>query len=263
MFCDLGGHAFLERQAIRKRLACFVRHTAELDEVGPQLGRLPISRVSGVADYRTSAAAGHLHSWYDCGQASARVTVLRLQRPEDHHVVGRRHGDLRDGPPATAVGMIVAGHLDDLRWTVAGRHTVKSTLGAGFQSASDARDMESSAGFRRWSPLFGQRSAALPGSWTMPRRRPSRDIEPNLTQHNQEPPATRAGRLAGPLRYGATIAAATAAMQNPWFAAAIAVLIASVVYGVIMPAIWSRQEERRRVARAILRDLLRWMQRRL
>jgi hypothetical protein len=97
----------------------------------------------------------------------------------------------------------------------------------------------------------------------MPRRRPSRQIDRPPGSDDQQPSTPSAGRLAGSLRYGATIAAATAALHNPWFAAAIAVLIASIVYGVMMPAIWSRHATRQRAARAVLQDLLRWTQRRL
>jgi hypothetical protein len=97
----------------------------------------------------------------------------------------------------------------------------------------------------------------------MPKRRSSRDIDRVGARHDQEPSAPRAGRRVAGLGSGATIAIAVTALHNPWFAAVVAVLATSVLYGVVMPAIWSRCPARQRAARAVIRDLLRWTQRRL
>jgi hypothetical protein len=95
----------------------------------------------------------------------------------------------------------------------------------------------------------------------MPKRRSSRDIDRVAARHDQQPPP--AGRLVAGLGSGATIAIAVTALHNPWFTGVVTVLAASILYGVVMPAIWSRSPARQRAARAIIRDLLRWTQRRL
>jgi hypothetical protein len=100
----------------------------------------------------------------------------------------------------------------------------------------------------------------------------SRGLDPPPRQirgAGSAPDTTRNRRRRAPgagwpgLGSGATIAIAVTALDNLWFAAVVAVLAASVLYGVVMPAIWSRCPARQRAARAVIRDLLCWTQRRL
>jgi hypothetical protein len=49
------------------------------------------------------------------------------------------------------------------------------------------------------------------------------------------------------------------ASSNRWIAAAVAVVIMTMLVGVVLPGIWSRDPARRHDARAMTRELRRWI----
>src|SRR6266568_730352 len=120
---------------------------------------------------------------------------------------------------------------------------------------------DGSAARRSGFPLFNRRPAASLRSFVMPRSPSSRDRDRRPAPRNDQSPQASRGRLVQPAAYGALFAWFSAAPYKPynlWALAAGAVLAASVLYGVVYPAIWSRRRKRRRAARRVLRDLLRW-----
>jgi hypothetical protein len=93
----------------------------------------------------------------------------------------------------------------------------------------------------------------------MPGNRSSRGDDRNPNPRDDQSPRLSRARLILPATAGTILAAwFTAALHNTLVLVAGAILTASVLYGVVYPAVWSRCPRRRRAARRILRDLLRW-----
>ncbi|MDZ5447548.1 hypothetical protein U2F26_33400 [Micromonospora sp. 4G57] len=94
----------------------------------------------------------------------------------------------------------------------------------------------------------------------MPGNRSSRNGDRNPNPRNDQSLRPSRARLILPATAGTILAAwFTAALHNTLALVAGAILTASVLYGVVYPAVWSRCPRRRRAARRVLRDLLRWM----
>jgi hypothetical protein len=93
----------------------------------------------------------------------------------------------------------------------------------------------------------------------MPGNRSSCEGDRNPNLRDDPSPRPSRARLILPATAGTTLAAwFTAALHNTLVLVAGAILAASLLYGVVLPAVWSRCPRRRRAARRVLRDLLRW-----
>jgi hypothetical protein len=60
-------------------------------------------------------------------------------------------------------------------------------------------------------------------------------------------------------RTTALITAIAGALGNPWLAALIAFVVVTLLLGVVLPAVWSKKPARTRAARAVLKELRRWL----
>lgn len=57
----------------------------------------------------------------------------------------------------------------------------------------------------------------------------------------------------------ACMAAVAVVLTTPWFAALIAALVATVLFGVVLPGVWSTKPARQRAALAVLTELRHWL----
>lgn len=93
----------------------------------------------------------------------------------------------------------------------------------------------------------------------MPGKRHIHDADRDPRPYDNQPARPPRTRLVRPTVAGMIFAAwVTAALHNTWLLIFGAVLVGSVLYGVVYPAVWSRSKTRQRAARRVLRDLLRW-----
>lgn len=89
--------------------------------------------------------------------------------------------------------------------------------------------------------------------------RAPRDGDRNPNPRDDQSLRPSRARLILPATAGTILAAwLTAALHSGLMLVVGAILTASVLYGVVYPAVWSRCPRRRRAARRVLRDLLRW-----
>jgi len=70
---------------------------------------------------------------------------------------------------------------------------------------------------------------------------------------------SRTGRFSTRVGTAAVITAIAAAFGNPWLAALIAFVVVTILLGVVLPAVWSKKPARTRAARAVLKELRRWL----
>lgn len=93
----------------------------------------------------------------------------------------------------------------------------------------------------------------------MPGSRSSRDADRDPNPRDDQSLRPSHARLILPATAGTILAAwFTAALHNTLVLVTGAILLASVLYGVVYPAVWSKCPRRRRAARRVLRALLRW-----
>ena len=84
----------------------------------------------------------------------------------------------------------------------------------------------------------------------------------NAAIPDAESPSHTTTRLSAKVGSAAVIAALALAFNNPWFAAVIALVVVTLLFGVVLPAALSAKPSRRRAARAVLRELRRWFRQR-